>query len=166
MQENLQAVTRSAARWLPAALLPSRIPAGCSAGRFNRQPQFREQPKGPALSSGSTACSATSPGDYRQEADAGVHRQGDLHGVAVPPGCARRRRLRSWPTNSANTVPCMMPYIDRLLYAARSGRPPGCGARGRRELCLPGPVRRDRRATPSSPLSIPSAPVWRLFTPC
>ena len=31
---------------------------------INRQPQFRDQPEGPAAWSGSTACSTDKPGDY------------------------------------------------------------------------------------------------------
>ena len=55
---------------------------------LNRQPQFRDQPKD-QLCVWVYGLFTDKPGQLCQEAHARLHRQGDLHGVAVPPGRAR-----------------------------------------------------------------------------
>ena len=62
-------------------------------------------------------------GRLYQEADARLHRQGDLHGVAVPHRCAEDQ-IEDMATNSANTVPCMMPYIDAFFMPRAAGDRP------------------------------------------
>ncbi len=55
-----------------------------------------------------------------------MHRQGDLHGVAVPHRRAEDQ-IEDLAANSANTVPVMMPYIDAFFMPRAYGdRPEVC----------------------------------------
>ena len=86
---------------------------------INRQPQFKNQPK-----------------------DQLVHRQGDLRGVAVPPGRAGAGHsgyCRDWLQHCAGDD--ALHYC--VFHAAREGRPAGRGAGGCGELRVPGSVCRD-----------------------
>ena len=77
-----------------------------------------------------------------QEAHARMHRQGDLHGVALP-----HRRARGPDRGTGDEQRQHCPRHDavyrRVLYAPRLRRPPEGRARRLRELRLPRPVRRD-----------------------
>ena len=77
-----------------------------------------------------------------EKAHAGVHRQGDLHGVAVP-----HRRARGSDRGSGVQQRQHRTRDDALyrcvLHASRLRRPAQCGARRQRELRLPRSVCRD-----------------------
>ncbi len=97
---------------------------------INRQPQFKsDQPKElPAC--GSMACSPTSPA-ITSKADARVHRQkGDLHGMAVSHLGVPEDQIEELAETSANTVPCMMPYITAFFMPRAYGDRPGRCAAG------------------------------------
>ena len=77
-----------------------------------------------------------------QKAHAGLHRQGDLHGVAVSSGSPRK------PDRGPGGAQCQYRARNDALYhsflhAPHRRRPPGGGAGGRSELCLHRPICRD-----------------------
>ena len=77
-----------------------------------------------------------------EEAHAGLHRQGDLHGVAVSPRCAGTGDRRSGRAQRQHGARHDAVHHG-LLHAPRSRRPARCGAGGRGELRVSGAVRRD-----------------------
>ena len=110
---------------------------------LNRQQQFRDQPKD-QLCVWVYGLFTDKPGDYikkpMRDCTGEEICQEWLYHIGVPVD-----QIEDLAANSANTVPCMMPYIRCLRLLPRAcGRPPRCRARGRCELRLPGPVRRDR----------------------
>ena len=130
---------------------------------INRQPQFRNQPKD-QLVIWVYGLFSDKPGDFVKKTDARVHRQGDLHGVAVSPRRAGRTEIADLAEHSAKTVPVMMPYITAFLHAA-------CARTTARTSCRTAPSTspssvssRRPRAIRSSRPSIPSAPVWKPST--
>ena len=109
---------------------------------LNRQQQFRAQPKD-QLCVWVYGLFSDKPGDYVKKAHARLHRQGDLHGVALPSGRAgggHRRACRAQRQHRAGHDA----LYRRLLHAPREGRPPRHRAEGCGELCLHRPVCRDR----------------------
>ena len=108
---------------------------------LNRQQQFRDQPK-------DQLCAwvyGLFPRQARQlceEADAGLHRRGDLRGVAVPYGRADRqdRRLGEEPRQHGSGDDAVHRCV---LHAAFRRRPPRCGAGWRGEFRVPRPIRGD-----------------------
>ena len=58
-----------------------------------------------------------------QKAHAGLHRQGDLHGVAVSSGVPENQ-IEDLAEHSANTVPVMMPYITAFFMPRTAGDRP------------------------------------------
>ena len=95
---------------------------------INRQPQFHSQPKVWPVH--------RSPRRLRQEEHARLHRQGDLHGVAVssrrPRGSDRGAGLQQCQDD-----PCYDAVRQRVFHAAHRRRQTGSRAGGRCELRLP-----------------------------
>ena len=100
----------------------------------------------------------------RQKAHAGLHRQGNHRGMAVP-----HRRAGGADPRAGRAQRSLRSDADalhhRLLHAPRQGRPPRRHPRRLRELRLPASSPTPR-GTPCSPPSIRSAPLWRRSTAC
>ena len=108
---------------------------------INRQPQFRDAAQGPLPRLGLLPLHRQA-GRLYQKAHARVHRQGDLHGVAVPHRRARGPDRRPRDEQRQHRARHDAVY-RRVLHAARLRRPPERRARGQRQLRLPRPVCRD-----------------------
>ena len=93
---------------------------------FNRQPQFREQPKG-QLVGWIYGLFSDKPGNFVQKpmrACSGKEICMEwLYHLGVP-----EAEIEEMAARSANTVPCMMPYITAFFIAPRRGRPARRGA--------------------------------------
>ena len=64
------------------------------------------------------------PGDYVKKPMRDCTGKEICDGVAVPPGRARGARSRTLAEHSANTVPCMMPYITAFFMPRAAGDRP------------------------------------------
>ena len=129
---------------------------------INRQPQFRDQPKDQLPGLGLRAVHRQAGRLSSRSRCASAPARKSAWSGCITSAC-RRSRSRNWRSTAPTPCPVMMPYIDRVLHAARLRRPPEGCARGRGELRFPRSVRRDCRAIPSSRPNIPCAPAWR---PC
>ena len=93
-----------------------------------------------------------------------MHRRGDLqewlYHIGVPVD-----QIEDLAANSANTVPCMMPYIDAFFMPRAAGDRPDVVPEGAVNFAFIGQFAETKRDTILPP-SIPSAPAWKRFTPC
>ena len=131
---------------------------------LNRQQQFRDQPKD-QLCVWVYSLFTDKPGNYikkpMRDCTGKEICMEWLYHLGVP-----EDQIEDMAANSANTVPCMMPYIDAFFMPRAAGDRPDIVPEGRCQLRVPGPVCRDRPRHDLPPPSIPSAPAWRPSTPC
>ena len=89
---------------------------------FNRQPQFRNQPKG-QLVGWLYGLFSDTPGNYvkkpMRDCTGKEICMEWLYHIGVP-----EDQIEDMATNSANTVPCMMPYIDAFFMPRAAGDRP------------------------------------------
>ena len=89
---------------------------------FNRQPQFRDQPKG-QLVGWIYGLFSNTPGDYikkpMRDCTGKEICMEWLYHLGVP-----EDQIEDMAANSANTVPCMMPYIDAFFMPRAAGDRP------------------------------------------
>ncbi len=109
---------------------------------LNRQQQFRDQPKN-QLCVWVYGLFSDKPGDYvkkpMRDCTGKEICMEWLYHIGVP-----EDQIEELAEHSANTVPGHDAVYRCILYAACDGRPPRHRAGGRCQLCLPGPVCRDR----------------------
>ena len=109
---------------------------------FNRQPQFRAQPKG-QLVGWIYGLFTDRPGNYvkkpMRECTGKEICMEWLYHMGVP-----ESEIPELAEHSANTVPCMMPYITAFFMPREAGDRPDVVPAGQRKLRLHRPVRRDQ----------------------
>ena len=131
---------------------------------LNRQQQFHDQPKN-QLCVWVYALFTDKPGDYvkkpMRDCTGKEICMEWLYHIGVP-----EDQIEELAENSANTVPGHDAVHRRILHAARQGRPSRTSCRRALSTSRSSASSPRRRATPSSPPSIPCAPAWRRFTPC
>ena len=108
---------------------------------FNRQPQFRDQPRG-QLVGWIYGLFSDKPGNFvkkpMRECTGREICMEWLYHMGVPEG-----EIAELAAHSANTVPCMMPYITAFFLPRAAGDRPRVVPDGGGELRLPGAVCRD-----------------------
>ena len=130
---------------------------------LNRQQQFRDQPKD-QLCVWVYSLFSDKPGDYVKKP------MRECTGEEICQECCTTlvvpvTRSRIWPANSANTVPCMMPYIDAFFMPRAAGDRPDVVPEGAVNFAFIGQFAETKRDTIfTTEYSIRTG--MERFTPC
>ncbi len=112
---------------------------------FNRQPQFRDQPKGSSWA-GSTACSAISPATTSKSPCGTAPARRSAWSGCITSECPESR-IEDLAERSANTVPVMMPYITAFFMPRKAGDRPAVVPEGAVNFAFLGQFAETKRDT-------------------